>query len=238
VERKVFDVEAVREAYCSWLDSGPFDCGATVASGLTGRPDPDSQANGAMMRVSPLGIFGAGRDLEEVGEWARRDAALTHPNAVCMEANRLYVMAIARAIWEGPTAEELFETILQWAGERGVPQSLVVAVERAHSARPADYVRQQGWVLIAFGNALWQLRHAGDLEEAVVDTVMQGGDTDTNAAICGALLGAVYGREAIPEQWVERLVGCRPDARSPRPRPERFWPADCLGLAMRLCDGS
>ena len=76
MERKVFDVEAVREAYCSWLDSGPFDCGATVASALTGRPDPDSQANGAMMRVSPLGIFGAGRDLEEVGEWARRDGAL------------------------------------------------------------------------------------------------------------------------------------------------------------------
>lgn len=238
VERREFDVDAIRQAYCEWLDSGPFDSGTTVASGLKGLPNADSQANGAMMRVSPLGIFGAGRDLEQVGEWARLDAALTHPNAVCMEANRLYVMAIARAIWEGLTAAELSETILQWAKERGVPRSLVVTVERAQTARPAEYVRQQGWVLIAFGNALWQLRHAGDLEEAVVDTVMQGGDTDTNAAICGALLGAVYGREAIPEQWVERVVSCRPDAQSPRPRPECFWPADCLELAMRLCGGS
>jgi hypothetical protein len=30
-----------------------------------------------------------------------------------------------------------------------------------------------------------------------VETVMRGGDTDTNAAICGALLGAVHGRDAI-----------------------------------------
>ena len=29
---------------------------------------------------------------------------------------------------------------------------------------------------------------------------MRGGDTDTNAAICGALLGAVYGRETIPRE--------------------------------------
>lgn len=66
----------------------------------------------------------------------------------------------------------------------------------AAKATPADYVQHQGWVLVAFQNAVWQLLHAPSLEEGVVDTVMRGGDTDTNAAICGALLGAVYGREA------------------------------------------
>jgi ADP-ribosylglycohydrolase len=34
-------------------------------------------------------------------------------------------------------------------------------------------------VLTAFRSALWQLLHATNLEEAVVDTVMRGGDTDT-----------------------------------------------------------
>jgi ADP-ribosylglycohydrolase len=47
---------------------------------------------------------------------------------------------------------------------------------------PSDYVHQQGWVLVAFGNALWQLLNAPSFETGVVDTVMQGGDTDTNAA--------------------------------------------------------
>lgn len=39
---------------------------------------------------------------------------------------------------------------------------------------------------------------------------MRGGDTDTNAAICGALLGAVYGRDAIPAQWDRMLAELPP----------------------------
>jgi ADP-ribosyl-[dinitrogen reductase] hydrolase len=92
-------------------------------------------------------------------------------------------------------------------------------------------------VLTAFRNVLWQILHAPSLEAGVVDTVMRGGDTDTNAAICGALLGAVYGSSAIPGQWVEALLNCRPTAgnvRVHRPRPECFWPVDALEIAERL----
>jgi hypothetical protein len=38
-------------------------------------------------------------------------------------------------------------------------------------------VHQEGWVLIAFQNAPYQLLYAPSLQEAIVDTVMQGGDT-------------------------------------------------------------
>ena len=115
----------------------------------------------------------------------------------------------------------------------------LVEFRGATEAPPADYVHQQGWVLTAFRNALWQLLHAPNLEEAVVDTVMRGGDTDTNAAICGALLGAVHGRNAVPGQWVESLLKCRPAAGQPNvrhPRPECFWPVDALELAERLLE--
>ncbi len=111
------------------------------------------------------------------------------------------------------------------------------AIAGAAEAPPADYIRQQGWVLIAFRNALWQLLHAPSFQEGVIDTVMRGGDADTNAAICGALLGAVYGLESIPARWVDRIPNCRPKAGDPRvrrPRPERFWPVDALELAERL----
>jgi len=76
------------------------------------------------------------------------------------------------------------------------------------SAPPADYIHHQGWVLIAFHNALWQLLHAPILEEGHHARW----DTDTNAAICGALLGALYGRNAIPDQWVNSVLNCRPAA--------------------------
>jgi ADP-ribosylglycohydrolase len=118
-----------------------------------------------------------------------------------------------------------------------VDQSLRDTIHGAAAAPSADFVHQQGWVLIAFGNALWQLLHASSLAVAVMDTVMRGGDTDTNAAICGALLGAVHGREAVPGQWLQALLNCRPErglAHVHRPRPEAFWPVDALELAERL----
>ena len=232
-----YDPNEARKAYVFWLDSGPFDCGKTIFSGLQGRPKPESQANGAMMRVSPLGIFGANHDLEKVGEWARQDAALTHPHPVCQQANALFTMAIAHAIRTGCGARDLFQMIVNWAEAAKVEGSLLDAVRGAATTPPADYVRHQGWVLTAFRNALWQLLHAPNLEEAIVDTVMRGGDTDTNAAICGALLGAVNGRDAIPGQWAEALLSCRPATEEPHvrhPRPECFWPVDALELAERL----
>ncbi len=237
VERRRYDPESARQAYVTWLESSPFDCGNTVRRGLQGKPDPSSQANGALMRISPLGIFGADFPAAQVAEWARQDAELTHPHPVCGQANALFAIAIAYAVRHGCGPAELYRQVRRWAEESHVDARLLNAVRAAAEVPPPDYLRQQGWVLIAFQNALWQLLHAADLEEGVVDTVMRGGDTDTNAAICGALLGAVHGRDAVPERWTARLLGCRPEPGRPgvrRPRPCRYWPVDVLRLAERL----
>lgn len=239
VEQGTYVPEAAFEAYVFWLKSDPFDCGATIATGLCGRPNHDSQANGAMMRISPLGVFGANYELRQVAEWARQDAALTHPNVVCQQSNALFAMGIAHAIGVGSAPQDIYCCIVDWADEMRAEPLLRNAIREAAKAPPQDYTRQQGWVLTAFHNALWQLLHASSFEEGVVDTVMRGGDTDTNAAVCGALLGAVYGRDALPAQWEERVLGCRPQAGQPgvhRPRPECFWPVDVLDLAERLLE--
>jgi ADP-ribosylglycohydrolase len=241
VKHKRYEPAEARNGYIFWLESGPYDCGNTVSNALRGYLDPDSQANGAMMRISPLGIFGANYDLQRVAAWARRDAALTHPNPVCLQANALYAMAIAHAIATGIGAQDLYRQILNWAKEMKAADVLMKAATGALAAPPSDYLRQQGWVLTAFRNALWQLLHAPNLEEGVVYTIMRGGDTDTNAAIAGALLGAVSGREAIPAQWVEKLLKCCPLAGLPHvrhPRPECFWPTDALELAGQLVSGA
>ena len=146
-------------------------------------------------------------------------------------------MAIAHAIASGCEATTLYQCIKQWAADMTVAPVIMETIEGAAEAPPADYTRQQGWGLIAFRNALWQLLNAPDLEVGVVDTVMRGGDTDTNAAICGALLGAVYGLDAVPAQWLDCILNCRPQAGQPgvhRPRPECFWPVDALELAKQL----
>jgi ADP-ribosyl-[dinitrogen reductase] hydrolase len=239
ISKGTYAPEAAFEAYVQWKDSRPFDMGYATSSALSGRPNPDTQANGALMRISPLGIFGAQYPAETIAHWADADAALTHPNAVPRAASALFAMAIAHVIKTGCTAQELYDLSVQWAHERNAPDTLVTVISAAATQRPVTYTHQQGWVLIAFQNALWQLLHADSFRNGVQDTVMQGGDTDTNAAICGALLGAVYGREAVPQTWVDVLLECRPSLDNPRtihPRPEIFWPVDVLTLAANLLE--
>ncbi|MBU8870740.1 MAG: ADP-ribosylglycohydrolase family protein [Gemmatimonadales bacterium] len=232
-----YNAKKVMESYQYWLNSGPFDLGGTISSSLRGYPNPNSQANGALMRVSPLGIFGTGSDLPNVAALARKDAALTHVHPICQEINALFAMAIAWAIEMGPSPGALFGEIQNWARDMVVDGSILEVIARAENEPPEDFMVQQGWVMKAFQNALFQLLHTPSLEEGVVDTVGRGGDTDTNAAICGALMGAVYGRAQIPGQWEKCILSCRPNAfdkEVPKPRPEVFWPVDALELAEAL----
>jgi ADP-ribosylglycohydrolase len=241
VRKGAYDPAEARAEYVFWLNSGPFDCGMTISSALRGQPNSESQANGAMMRVCPLGIFGANYGLERVAEWAAKDAELTHPNRVCIETNTLFAMAIAQAVKGNMDGRALYGEIREWALGMNVCRAVLETVERAGEASPGDFVRQQGWVLIAFQNALYQMVHSESLEAALVDTVMRGGDTDTNGAICGALLGAIYGVEGIPAQWKEALMACRPEIGRPgvrHPRPECFWPVDAMELAEQLIGGT
>ncbi len=234
-----FRAESVRAAYVEWLRSGPFDVGTTTSAGLLGHPNRHSESNGALMRVSPLGIFGALQPPERVAEWARQDAAITHPSELCRQASAVYAAAIAHAVRHGCPPAELHQRAARWAREADADRRLQKALDRAADTPPEDYVSEQGWVLIALQNAFWQLLHAESLEEAVVDTVMRGGDTDTNAAICGALAGAVWGLEAVPQRWVAAVIACRPEAGRPgvrHPRPPRYWPCDALDLAERLLE--
>jgi len=240
VRHRRYDARLVRSAYCAWLESGPFDCGRTVRRGLTGAPDPESQANGALMRISPLGIFGAFVPAETLASWARADAHLTHPHPVCVEANALFACTLARAIATGPIPESLYADLLARSRAPKVPAPVQQAVLDARTAPPPSFLHQGGWVLIAFQNAIYQLLHASTPEEAIVDTVMRGGDTDTNAAICGALLGAVHGVEALPGRWIQTVLQCRPDAARAgvhQPRPRVYWPVDALELADALVLG-
>ncbi|WP_205126627.1 ADP-ribosylglycohydrolase family protein [Nitrincola tibetensis] len=232
-----YDANEAFKAYQGWIDSRPFDCGLTIADGLKGAPNSNSQANGALMRISPLAIFTAESSDQDIIHWAMQDAALTHPHEICQQANALFVLAIARAIQKGLSAPEVYELIHNYAEHLDVDFELKAVIGDATFMPPSDFIDKQGWVLIAFQNALWQLLHAPSLEEALVDTVGRGGDTDTNAAICGALLGAVHGIDAIPRQWVSSILTCRPEQGKPdvyQPRPERYWPVDALEVAERL----
>jgi ADP-ribosylglycohydrolase len=110
-----YDPDEARKAYMMWLNSSPFDCGSTVAAGLRGHLNRDSQANGALMRVSPLGIFCCNLDRDRTSELAQLDAALTHPHPICLQTNSLFTMAIAEAVGQWKNAQQIYEDIKEWA---------------------------------------------------------------------------------------------------------------------------
>lgn len=227
-ERK-HDPERVLEAYRAWLTSRPVDVGMTTERGLLGRGDAASESNGSLMRVSPLGIWAAG-DPKRAATAARADSALTHPNPVCVEACAGYAAAIAAGV-AGGDRKGMLEAAL--ANSSGKANEVITA--GARGTRPADFFTRQGWVLIALQNAFYALFHEG-FEDGLVRTVGEGGDTDTNAAIAGALLGAAHGRAAVPSRWLLPVLACRPLAEcgALRPRPTEYWPDDVLELAEAL----
>jgi ADP-ribosyl-[dinitrogen reductase] hydrolase len=64
-----------------------------------------------------------------------------------------------------------------------------------------------GFTLFTAGIALQVAGEELDFEDGLRSVVGLGGDTDTNAAVAGALLGALHGVEAIPPDWLGMLVG-------------------------------
>ncbi len=244
-----FDPRAVIDAYVHWYESDPFDLGHTTSAALSaaasGRTpaerlrraqacsNNDSQANGSLMRVSVLGIFGW-RHPAEAAALALLDSAFTHPNEVCREACAVFVRAIAAAI-SGAGAQAVFEEAMAEAHAGG--DSLIIeTLAKAQRVARADFPASRGWAVVALHNAFYQLLHAPNFEDGLVATVMKGGDTDTNGAICGALLGAVYGREGVPARWRQLVLSCRPlvEADAAHPRPIEFWPVDAMELAELL----
>jgi ADP-ribosylglycohydrolase len=53
--------------------------------------------------------------------------------------------------------------------------------------------------------ALWFAYHEPDLERGLIWLAGAGGDTDTNAAIAGGLMGARDGEGAIPARWLDAI---------------------------------
>lgn len=229
--------DAARAAYQAWRDTGPFDIGNTTAAGLAGRPNHASQANGSLMRISPLGVWGHALPDDVLAEHARADSRITHPHPVCGDACAAFTVAIAHAIRTGAGPRAAYDAALGWARRAGAEAAVVDALVAAAGRPPADFMTNMGWVITALQNAFYQLLHAASLEEGIVATVMAGGDTDTTAAIAGALLGAVYSRPAIPARWQRAVLTCRPIDGLPgvrRPRARPFWPVDLLELAEGL----
>lgn len=228
-----FDARSVRSAYIEWHRSGPFDCGMTIGSALRGTLVPDSQSNGSLMRVTPLALAGWGLEPGALAEMARADAGITHSDPVPADAGAAFSIALAHLVRTGESGEAACNAALEWARTAGAEPAVIEDLERTSEGWTEPFTRNAGWVRIAFRNAFHHLLCTPSFEEALVETIGRGGDTDTNAAIAGALLGARDGRDAIPLRWRRAILSARPQ-QGRTARPQAWWAVEAPALAEGL----
>ena len=191
--------------------------GSTTASGLTDvaaalhRKTGQTAGNGSLMRTAPvaLALFG---DRQATAEAARAISELTHYDPHAGDACVLWTAAIQHAIINGEfNLTNGLETI---PAERRDYWAERISEAEAHDATTFT---NNGWVVHAL-QAAWSLitrtstpestglaDPTGHLTQVLEGAARLAGDTDTVAAIAGALVGARWGASAVPEPW-QRIV--------------------------------
>jgi ADP-ribosyl-[dinitrogen reductase] hydrolase len=217
--RGKFDPADLVARHLEWFRSGPPDVDAftrRVLSRVDGGEDafeaatsvweergPEvSAGNGSVMYCAPLGLAYADR-AEELLDVAPRLSALTHFDERCRTAVVAVTLTVA-ALARGQSSEGAVTAALAAVVDREGGEELEYLVEMAGVGRRIDGP-DQGFCLFTAGVGLQSLLGTGDFEAEVRRVVSLGGDTDTNAAVAGALLGALVGEEGLPHAWLERL---------------------------------
>ena len=215
------DLRDVLERHRVWFASNPPDVGAFTrrvlsAPTMAARPADEaarlvweergpevSAGNGSVMYCAPLGVAYALRP-ERLLEHAPALSGLTHYDGRCKTACLAVTLAVA-ALVRGERAERAVRTAVDAVQELEGGEELEYMVEEAGRARPVDGP-DQGFCLFTAGVALRSAVESEAVEAGLRAVVALGGDTDTNAAVAGALLGARGGRAGLPAAWLERLV--------------------------------
>ncbi len=219
-------LDRIAQGFADWYAGGPADVGVQTAEVLrlagstpTGaamaraaRLVHDrrgrSAGNGSLMRTGPV-VLAHLDDPAALVEAAMAVSALTHHEAVAQEACAVWCLMIRHAVLTGtlPTwhdIESLSPNPTYWS-------EILTQAE----TQPPSAFTHNAWAVGALQAAWSAITHTpapetdpcGHLVDALGAAVRIGHDTDTVAAIAGALLGARWGASAVPARWRRVIHG-------------------------------
>jgi ADP-ribosylglycohydrolase len=223
-----FDVDPETKAALSLLVDGRTGEHSGRRYWMDTRPRPAS--NNSLGRTAPIGVFFY-KDQARRIEASMLDSAVTHFDPRCQLGCVIVNAAIAACLYS-PNEKASHDDILKQVEAdvsiaaaqlgRAHPEVIVQISDAAEwlredvrLARESDpqlygpelhLLVQDKAVRTALRLALWELFHAPNFEQALIDVVNRGGDADTNAAITGAIYGAWVGEAAIPPRWTESVM--------------------------------
>ena len=216
--------QAIGARFIEWARSGPKDIGGTCRSSITeairiGGARPEFRAwkegsrrvaernghrsggNGALMRAVYPALFYP--DEEEAVLVTRGQGHMTHWDGSSDEACQIYARMVHCLITEAEKLEGDPGHLREQFDERLCPTKYntddLLRLGRSGGLEPS------GYVVDSFKCALFCLCDSEGFADTVCTAANMGGDADTIAAICGGLAGALYGFQAIPQEWVSSL---------------------------------
>lgn len=222
----VYDLNLTKSYYIDWLKSIPVDIGFTTRNALMyDVKNKQSESNGSLMRVAPLAIAYHKKKFGQIINVAVADSMITHDNKRVFECNAMFCLAIALMVSNSSLTGEQIVHRVKLLSE--MSRFDLTWLEESVNI-PEDFYTNMGHVKIAFRNAFFHLRNETPFREAILHTIRRGGDTDTNAAICGALMGAFWGIDAIPISWLSSVINCNSD------RPLKYRTNNILEISKKL----
>lgn len=229
LRKNAFDPQDIARSYLAWAQTTPHGMGGTtrkamdalaegksyLESGIEFGPEDGHKVGaGTAMRIAPVGIF-PHFDLETIATHAVTDARITHKHEEACVASTAIAFAVRRA-WEGVQGAALLrETLgfLAWMPmvkytDTHVFERIRIALSEHSFPSPQalDNLGRRGNAIQITSSALYLAAlYTNDFERAVEAAVRGGGDTDTRAAIVGAIVGAHVGLEGIPKKYLNGL---------------------------------
>jgi len=149
-------------------------------------PSTWTQSNGSLMRCSILSFF---------ADAAVQDCIITNPHRINIDSNKLYsflIKSCAQKHTKKRTIKRIRELDL-------CDEVMDVFIEATSSLVPHRNIAwpNKGWVLHSLYCAIWAWYYAESYQDGIDTIIRLGGDTDTNPAIAGSLLGAKLGFESM-----------------------------------------
>ncbi len=218
VEKGGVDPEDLAARFIRWLEEGhPRGIGSTTLKAIRRLMDGASwresgvggefaAGNGVAMRIAPVGLLNTWTP-ERLREDVEKAGIITHRNPEALKGGLAVAYAVAR-LASGASPENLLEDVSVFVGQSRVTENLRRAGELLklgiEPEEALETLGTGGYVVETVASAFYCfLRTPEDFASSVVTAIMGGYDTDTTAAITGALSGAFNGISAIPERWVE-----------------------------------
>lgn len=162
---------------------------------------------GGPARIAPL-IYCYRENLDEMLTAVKAQTAFTHFGPGVLDG-AVFLARSCHAILLGAAPREAFEQVLtETMDSPELHLRLRKCLEPAHTDTRLQ-VKEFGQtcaINAALPGAMYTvLKNEDTLEEALIETVMAGGDSAARGMVVGMLLGAYQGRDKIPHHWLEKL---------------------------------